>query len=524
MATKHKKEIKLGLCIIISLCIAFSPLLCNFIWGNHDWLPLIRGNHLSSGLIEGRFSQFFLQCLLFSGNILPILNTIAGFALYAGALTLLYTRFFGFTVTQKSYLIITTVALLPYIGEILYFRFIDFSQLSWTLIITLSLLAAQKAGKSNYYLAFIFLSTFLLLTAIGGYPACINLFVTATTLWLINQKDLSFTRLTKISFPFFISLCLAFLFLYLIHIWLKKQGYMIELYNNRHGSITDYLQTLIPTIILSLQSLIQPQPFFPLSLKIILTLTVILGLAETVRARKTIYQKTIILTLIVILLLCLKFSAWLANQKQDDYFSINDPATFMLRADFYSIPCLILYCLHKLFSGKNLFLKNTAATICILLIFINLNTDINFSKVQILGFHSENLLQERIINRLEESPHYRPNNNYTLVQVGEISLRPKYYQASAREKYGLYTLKTPYSRHWLVHENYNFYAPHEFILSGRSISKEDITSQMYDYLLKEKNIWPSPDAIYIDDKYYIIPLTSEGAEMISSQFRQLRER
>lgn len=521
IATKHKKEIKLGLCAIISLCIAFSPLLCNFIWGNHDWIPLIFGNRISSGLIEGRFSQFALQCLLFSGKILPILNISLGFTFYATAIVIIYTRFFNFSVTKHSYLTIISVVLLPYICEILYFQFIVLSQLSWPLIIALSLIIAKKASETTHYIVYTFLSTILLLTAIGGYPACANLFVTAATLWLINQKQTSFIRLTKLALPFFISLCLSFLCLYIIHIWLREHNQMIEMYNNRYSSLIGYLQKILPTLGIAIKSLLQPQPFFSLALKIILTIATLFGLSEIFIACKTVSQKTICLTLIACLLLSLKFSALVSSQEANDYFTINDPIEYMVRADFYSIPCLILYCLSRLSTHKKLFLKNTATIICTFLIFINLKTDINFSKVQILGFHGEALLQERIINRLEESPQYLPNNYYTIVQTGEISLRPKYYQTTKLEKYGLYTLKTPFSRHWLANENYNFYAPFEFVLSGRSISKDDITPQMFEYLLKEEDIWPSPKATYINDKYYIIPLTTDGKKMLSDQFRQL---
>lgn len=523
IATKHKKELKLSLCAIITLCIAFSPLFCNFIWGNHDWMPIYYGNKISSGLIEGRFSQFILQCLLFSGNILPVLNIFFGFILYAVAFTILYTRFWGFSTTKNAYLPLIAAVSLPYICDILYFQFIIFSQLSWPLIIVFALITAQKA-TSKHFITYTFLSSLLLLTAIGGYPACANLFVTATTLWLINQKETSLTHLIKLAFPFFLSLCLSFLCLYFTHMWLKQHDYMIEMYNNRYGSLAYYLQKILPTLNLAVKSLLQPQPFFPLFLKFILTLTILSGLIDVFVRHQTIIQKTICLILIIILLLCLKFSTLLATQAPNDYFTINDPIAFMLRADFYSIPCLILYCLSRLSAHKKLFLKNLSTITCILLIFTNLKTDLNFSKVQILGFRAETLLQERIINRLEESPQYKPGNYYTFVQIGEISLRPRYYLNTTQEKYGFYTLKTPYSRHWLANENYNFYAPHEFVLSGRSISAEDITPQMFDYLLKEKAIWPSAKSTFINDKYYIIPLTINDKKMMADQFRQLQER
>lgn len=68
------------------LCLCFSPLLINFIWGNHDWLPLIQDNPLLSGLIEGRFSQYILLNLLLDGKILPVLNILLGFIFLHGGI------------------------------------------------------------------------------------------------------------------------------------------------------------------------------------------------------------------------------------------------------------------------------------------------------------------------------------------------------------------------------------------------------------------------------------------------------
>ena len=76
-------EIKLWFYAFVTLCLFLSPLLFNFIWGNHDWLPVINDNHLTSGLIEGRFSQYILLTILLMGKVLPILNTLFGLALYS---------------------------------------------------------------------------------------------------------------------------------------------------------------------------------------------------------------------------------------------------------------------------------------------------------------------------------------------------------------------------------------------------------------------------------------------------------
>ena len=81
----------------IILCLNFAPLIFNFVWGNHDWMPLIANNKITSGLIEGRFSQYIFLKILFDGNILPILNIILGFLIYSFSLILLTTKVFKFS-------------------------------------------------------------------------------------------------------------------------------------------------------------------------------------------------------------------------------------------------------------------------------------------------------------------------------------------------------------------------------------------------------------------------------------------
>ena len=122
---KIKTDNYLWIVPLIVLCISFSPLLFNFIWCNHDWLPLIQDNRLTSGLIEGRFSQYILLNLLLMGKILPILNIIIGFFFYSISLCYLGRYYFKFRPTKlATTLYISTAASLPYIIEILYFHFL----------------------------------------------------------------------------------------------------------------------------------------------------------------------------------------------------------------------------------------------------------------------------------------------------------------------------------------------------------------------------------------------------------------
>lgn len=518
----QKAELKLWFFAFMGLCLCFSPLLFNFIWGNHDWMPLISDNPLKGGLIEGRYSQYILLNLLLMGKILPILNILIGFLLYSLALLLLCTRFFKFSIHKLSIPFLIAVATLPYITEITYFQFIVFSQLSWPLIITFSLLAAQKSLSSPHYIAYTLLSAILLSLALGGYPACINMYVTAGMLWLIKQtkNSSSLKKLLFTALPYATSIILAFISLYFIYNWLQNHHLMMKLYNNQAASPYDLLSKLIPSMGISIKSLLQPFPFLSLALKfIIFTIFVLLIITEMPSYKK--YQKLTFGGMLCILLLCLKFSSWLVNENPKDYLSINDPAKYMIRADFYAIPCLMLYALNTIATHKQKLLHNISYILASCLIFININNNITYCKTSLLGFKAETLLQERINNRIQEDKRYLRNNYYTIVQTGDLPLRHRYYLKNPLEKYGYYTLNAAYSRFWVPAEYYNFFEPTAFVKSGGPIHPNDINTPIIDFVKYEVKLWPALNAIYLDDKYAIIVLSPTGKNSLKKQFQQI---
>ncbi|MBP5698033.1 MAG: glucosyltransferase domain-containing protein [Alphaproteobacteria bacterium] len=515
-------EIKLWFYAFITLCLFFSPLLFNFIWGNHDWLPIINDNNLSSGLIEGRFSQYLLLNIFLMGKVLPILNTLLGLALYSLAIILLTTRFFKFNTNQQTIIIMATITL-PYIIEILYFQFIVLSQLSWPLVIVLSLLAAQKAVVSRYAILYELMCFSLILLAVGGYPPCINLYITAAILQIIKETtvELDFKSLIKkILFYAVPSLCALFL-LSLIHLQLKKNDLMLELYNNQQAPLKEYLLKIIPTLHLSLQSFIQPQPFFSLKFKLITVLCLSLSAIIIVIKSSSWQQKLSSVLGIIILLLGIKFAAWLTPSNADNYFSKYDPADFMVRMDFYAIPCLILFSLNILSHSTNLS-KNLSYLLSAILILLNMNSCLTFTKTHLLGFNAELKLVDRIITRIQENPAYNSYTLYNITQTGEISLRPRFYQPQTFEKYGYYTLNTPYTRFWIPQEYYNFYLPAQMIKQNAPISPKDIPQDMAAFFDNKISSWPAIDSLYINPQNIIVVLNKEGKELLVNQFRKIK--
>ncbi|MCM1322765.1 MAG: glucosyltransferase domain-containing protein [Acetobacter sp.] len=520
-----KNEISCWLWTFSALCLCFSPLLFHFTWGNHDWLPLIYDSNLKSGLIEGRFSQYILSNLFLAGKILPILNITLGFLLYTLALILLCTHFFKFTPTDlEDKLFLITIATLPFINEILYFHFITFSLLSWSLFITFSLIAAKNT-QTNHYLAHILLSAFLLFIAAGGYPASITMYAVAACLYAANAltttshiKDL----IRKLS-PFVISFILALLPLPCIYNWLKTQNLMISLYNSQTETTLNLFFKIPETLTSSLQSLLQTQPFFPLSFKMLTTLIIFSFcglLAINYRKKRKLF---LFIILIPTLLLTLKLPLWLSYQEANNYFTINDPTAFMVRGDFYSLPTLLLFCLFYIKKHTTIWIRNIFLLITGTLLWLNITLNLSYSKTLILGFKAEDLLQQRITDRIQSHPNYTPNTIYNIIQAGEISLRPRYYTTSPTEKYGYYTLKTPFGRYWTASEHYNFYASQDFAANQVPINLNEITSELITFITNPQTLWPSTSAIYLDNKYCIFSLTPEGKNILSQQLTTLNE-
>ncbi len=507
------------------LCLSFSPLWLNFIWGNHDWQLLIHDMQLSSGLIEGRFSQYGLVNLLLMGKILPILNVVLGFFFYILALFLICKYYFGYSIDNKFLisLFIAAAASSPYIVELLYFHFITFSLLSWPLFVGLALIAVKMA-EVKHSLLYFFTAFLILFVVLGGYPAAINMFVVLAVCYMIKQHDesyIGFLQILRKSLPYIMVLLLAMLALKLTFIFLQHKNLMLDLYNNQSATVSELFQKLYDIIKASCWGFIQSQPFLKGDFKIPLTILFVTFVLVFLKTANSLSAFFIRLMLLFCLILSLKFSAWLSSDNADSALTSLDPAKFMVRTDFYSYPYIILFSLFYLYRQNKQFLKNMSFILSILLILGNINAGLSFSKVHWLGFVSENKLLERVIARIQENPNFINYQAYTIVQAGEFPLRERYYQSSDNEKYGYYTLKAPYFRHWIAFEYYNFFAPYDFVKEGTFINTQAINPDMVNFIASDMKVWPSPFAVYVDDNYAIVVLSEVGRDNLKGQFNAL---
>ena len=98
--------------LLINLAFLFHTI--NFMFGDHDWTYIKQQTSWKEGAFEGRPLHFVLQSVLFSGQILPILNNLFSFfALTTSSIMLgIYWRIPKTTLNYT--LFATFVGVMPY--------------------------------------------------------------------------------------------------------------------------------------------------------------------------------------------------------------------------------------------------------------------------------------------------------------------------------------------------------------------------------------------------------------------------
>jgi len=506
------------------LLIGFAPVVFHFLWGNHDWMPLIADNSWGAGLIEGRFSQYILLNLFLMGKILPVLNMVMGFMIYTAALVLLGRVYFGFKIRREIFaLFIAVTASLPYMTEIVYFQFIVFSQLCWPFVAVLSLLAAKRAAKERPFF-YTLLAAVLLFAVLGGYPPAVNFYLCACFCRLIQSYAGERRRFKEVlyeSLPYAVSLVIALCGLKLVFSFLLESGYMMALYNGQLETPMALAAKIFYFLPKVLGSFMRVQPFLGIEFKVTSVMVTAGMVFLVLRKLSGGYAKILGILLLAGLLWGMKFAAFLVAEDAQNVFSVEDPAIYMVRADFYSMPCLLLFSLMFLYEFGGKIERNLTFISGIALLWLGVMADLSFAKTHLLGFRAEGLLLERLSARIEENPRYNSRAFYTVVQAGELPLRQKFYEKEKGEVGGYYTLKVPYFRHWIAFEYYNFFAPEAFVREGTAIRPDEITPQMAHFLMNKITVWPDADALFVNDSYAIMALSSAGRNMLKEQFKLL---
>ena len=488
----------------------FTPFIINFLWGNHDWGWVKDETPLLSGVFEGRFSQFILQTMLFSGNILPVLTLCLALFLFALAALLLLDLW---QIPQKNIYIITLSLFLitsPYTLSWLYFAFIVLSNLTWPLAVIIACkLLNQKPSLLNFSL-----SVILFTLALGGYPPVINqigvIFFTLALISLCFDK-LSPAEILKKYTPHVLAAALAVLLLIIIQYFLKKYDLQYDTYNTANISLTNIPEKLTLCFVSALKQFITPTSFISSFYKyttLLLCFTAAVKLFQTLP--RCFSAKLTFIFLMSGMLLSSVITVFLS---ENTGYVLFEP-----RIEFYGLLYIYLFSLAVLLKTSDKSVKNIAFSALILLLWYNFITLAKASKVWKLGMTAETNLAQRFLFRLEQNKNFSPDfSRYTFIQSGTLSLRPKYYHAPVNQKADSYTLTAPYIPWHLPTKAYQFYYPTSFTAKDFDVYWSFIpfdapphTPEFSRYITALAAPWPHQNAIYVDHSHIILTLTPDG--------------
>lgn len=487
----------------------YLPFFFNFSWGNHDWGWVKESTPLWSGVFEGRFSQFFLQTLLFDGQILPVLTLLCGLVAFSGATIILFNLW---NIPHKKYAFILlglTLTTSPYTLSWLYFAFITLSCLSWGFFIISGFwILEHKSLKISIPTA-----TILFTLALGGYPPVINLI--GTILFSLMLIDICFHQLSpknilcKYSIHIF-AIGLSLICFLGIQYILKKFGLQYNTYNTAGitlSELADKIQTLLSALI---KQFIISTSFISATYKTLWLVIVLSAILQLFRNTPKHLYNLLLFFATIFGLLCSPLITMFAAE--NTLYVLFEP-----RIDFFGLVYIYIFSAAVLLKSPNLIIKNVCYAILSLLLLYNFNTIAYAAKIWKSGFTAETGLMERFTARLEKSPLFSLNQKYTFVQGGTLDFRSRYYLPENNDRTDSYTLTAPYIPWHLPTKAYKFYYPQDIFGADFDIfwnfvdtNQLRLTPELIEYLNNKAEPWPQNDAIFIDGSTIILTLTPQG--------------
>ena len=503
-------KIWLRLYIIILLC--YTPFLCHFLWGNHDWEWIKTGTPLWSGVFEGRFSQFIIPTALFEGNVLPILSISTGLAFLCLS-SILLLNLWQIPPKQILYLLLAfNLVASPYTISWLYFAFLTLSCLTWPLFIIFGFYILEKQKHS-------FLSasatTILFTLALGGYPPVINLI--GVILFTLVLNDLCLKKINPKNliqkYAYHVCVTTASIILLLIfQYFLKKTNQQADTYNTVILSLDNLISKITQCLTASIRQFVVTTSFIEYFYKYLMLCLV---LSAFIKLCFDIPKKISYIFCFIIAILGLLFSSviTLFATKNTGYV-LYEP-----RIEFFYLPYIYIFAATILIHSPQRFTKNLTVAILFFSGIYCLNTTANAAKVWRFGFNAENNLSERIINRIENLENFSPQTpKYTLIQGGAINFRQKYYTPDKSTLTDSYTLSAPYIPWHLPSKAYKFYYPFPFTSkNGYDVFWRFIPPTIFNnnleiinYIKQDITSWPDQNSIYSIDNFIILTLSPEG--------------
>lgn len=493
--------------IVINLVFLYHTL--NFMWGNHDVQFIKSELLLSSGLFEGRFTQFIPYRLLVNGQILPLLNNLLGFAFLTLGLWLL-AKYWNIPKSVTNYaLFIIFFATQPYTLSWLYFTFITISCLLWVFIAVIGLYLSEQIPNSKQKLVLSVFSILCFYTTLGGYPPIINTFFVCLTgrltiAYLFENKDIK-TLFHTYKYTL-INIAVAAVLFKLTLKFVNPDN----VYNLETTPLADIPSKFFETIKISLNQFTLTLPFMEKGYKILLLLLTITAFSGAIIKAQN--RRTRLITILLLLA-----TIWTAAFTT----FISVPHTeYVARIDFYGLAFVYAFALALLLKYKIPLAKSLCFAFMLLLLPLNTLNDYRALKIWQQGFDAEFQILEQISERIENHPDFNPHQKYRFYQIGDIALRPKYYNEKF-DKGEPFLLDLPYLAMWQGDYLLEFYSPFNYIDHTSSLMPEDITADIYHFIMYQAKPWPHSDSILINDKILLVIYNQAGLDEFRNKIKNL---
>ncbi len=497
----------------INLAFLFHTI--NFMWGNRDWAAIRFAVNSEQALSEGRFSAFWLQELLFDGKILPVINNLWAFAglSLAGVLLGIYWK-----LPQKTAAYVITglfFLITPYTMSWLYFAQNTLGNLWLPAIVLTALLLAEKRSKNlNVIYLYNISSVLLFIVALGTYLPVLNFILVSILGKIFLQtvfSDIELKCAFKRSLQSFANLTSGLMIYAFIIIILKDTDVIKPAYNTVLAPLWSY-PAKIPTLLtIMFTQFGTTMPFMDGIYKVGYALMCLIGIFSLIILSPNAKASTRGLILIPLILIASKLTFMLSVPSPEN-------PVHLARIDFYGLPLIYALSLTIILKLGGNYLKRIGYGLAILIIFMGFVRVSYAQKVWKFGWDAETKLAERIITRLEKMEDFNVNGHYKLLQIGNQSLRGKYYLKKSGENASGELLSWSYYDAGRSKDAYNFYYQADFLEKDSDLAtalQENPTIK--EYLLNKARAWPAKESLYISGDYIVLVL-DEGTLSKAQQF------
>jgi len=351
-------------------------------------------------------------------------------------------------------------------------------------------------------------SVMLFIVAIGTYMPVIDFIILAVLgkMFLkVVYADISLSDASKRVVQGVVNLTAAVMIYVFVLFILKETGRLSEIHNQALSLNTPLLSLPIFFKYTFLQFGLL-MPFMDVAYRLVYLVMVLIALYAVIFKAPNVKASIRGLGLFPFLLMATMFALLL----------IAEPAAHFGRISFFGLPFFYALMFVVLIRLGGPYLCRIGYVIAILLIFMNFVRVSYAEKVWKFGWDAETKLAERIITRLEKMPEFNIDMKYQLLQIGQQSLRSKYYLKAPHEFYNGELLGRAYYPEGHAKEAYNFFYQTDF-LEGDATNEALNEPAIRNYLLNHARAWPYKESLFIYGKYIVLVLDDNALAVVQKK-------